>query len=167
MSRQFWISGLLIVSLLANAVIIGIVIGRSGAPTRSDPPPPIDIERPNQPASPEIRQYLRETTRDIGREMRPKQQAHRAAQQALRRAFNADPYDHQAMVDALKIFQETEADMRATLQSLILERMEDATPQQRRALVWLALRGSRGRARDDRSSRRQGRFRDRRGEQRP
>lgn len=167
MSRQFWITGLLIVSLLANALIVGIVIGRSGSPAKTDPPPPINIEQPNRPVSPELRQYLREVTRDIGREMRPKQQAHRSAQQELRRAFNADPYDHMAMVEALDIFQQTEADMRATLQSLILERMEDATPQQRRALAWLALRGNRSRGRDERRPRRQGRFQDRRVEQRP
>ncbi|MEO1028969.1 MAG: periplasmic heavy metal sensor [Pseudomonadota bacterium] len=167
MSRQFWITGLLIVSLLVNALIIGIVIGRGNAPAKTEPPPPINVERPNQPVAPETRRYLREATREIGKEMRPKQQAHRESQQALRRAFQADPYDHEAMVEALKTFQETEADMRATLQSLILERMEDATPEQRRALIWLALRNNQGRRQGERRQRGQGRFRDRRGEPRP
>lgn len=145
MNGQFWKTALLIVSLLANAVIVGVFIGR-GLSAQQEPPPV--TRQPDQaPPTGEMRQWLRMTAEEIRQEISPQRRAVERAGGELRLALSARSYDHEAAVSAFKRYQEAQATLREQSQNAILARMENATPLQRRFLIQMAVSDSNARRR--------------------
>lgn len=141
MNNQFWKTGLLVVSLLINALVIGILIGR-GIPSK-------DTERgrrqpPSIEASDDTRRWVRGAMRDISTGIRPLQRDLRTNRQALYTAFSATPYDQAAVVEAMQAYQKSQQALREATQNALIAKMETASEDERRLLAQMAIRQGRG-----------------------
>lgn len=148
----------LIVSLIANALLIGLLIG-GGLGQRKAGPPPASIGGEQAlmrgldqalPAS--ERRDVRQAFRRAFAESRDERKQLRDARRELTRLFANEPYDAEAVQTALADMRAADDAMKAKMHDLLAEQLGKLSVEQRRALI-------RDLSRDGRSDRRGGRDR--------
>lgn len=131
----------LIVSLLANMLLIGVVAGGllAGGGEQRHHPPRLnegDVVRSIVRAAPsEERAEMRRAFRQAWRESRELRRARSEARQRVNAAMTVEPYDAEAMQEAFANLREAEIALQARIQTLLAHRLSALEPDQRRALA--------------------------------
>lgn len=130
---------LLIVSLCANALMIGIGVGRKAVGPR--PGPEARMEKPVGPGDlirvlpPRLRlDVLREARRGSGGNLRGLARSSRDARIAVMEAATAKPFDEAALIEAGVMAQEADQQVAMRLTDALIAVLRDLTPEQRAQL---------------------------------
>lgn len=149
----------LVVSLIVNALLIGVLIGGGLGQRKAGPPPGggaggeqalirgIDRSLPD-----EQRRLVRRAFRQAFAESREQRIIVRDARQRLGQLLAAEPYDAEAVRESFRELREADAAMRARIQDVLAEQFGALTVEQRRAIIedLNKRRPPRGRPGDDR-----------------
>ncbi len=149
----------LIVSLLANALLIGVLIGGGLGQRKAGPPVVqqaggeealmrgIDRAVPN-----DQRRAVRQAFRRAFADSRQERIRVRDARQALARLFAAENYDAAEVQAAFAELRDADAAMKARMHDVLAEHLGALSVEQRRALLrdYNRSNGARGRPRGDR-----------------
>lgn len=155
----------LAVSLIVNALLVGLLIGRTLGD--EDRPPKdrggrggdeFEIARAIEQVVPEdTHDDIRSAFREAFREARPLIGEKRSAQRALRETLAADPFDRDAMRAAFENIRTIDDRLTRTFQGTLVEELAELTPQQRQDMAaWLDEMDERRRERRDRRGKRGG-----------
>lgn len=130
---------LLVVSLAANLLIVGLVSGAVWR-FRHGHPPMADVVAPNllgyaSSLTPERRKELWERTAEERRNIRPFRRDVRTARNAVTEALVAEPFDRQRFEAAQRKLVESEHAARLAVQALYIELAANMTPEERRAFA--------------------------------
>jgi uncharacterized membrane protein len=137
MTRYKLLVTALLVSVAVNLLIIGLALGRmSGAPGRAGDPPGAWAASPLSAAS---RRLVRERMGAERETVRPLRRELRAAQGAVRRAAEAEPFATDDLKAALADLREVEARYRAFLHDGLAEVAAELPRAERAALLRAAL----------------------------
>ena len=139
----------LIVSLIANALLIGVLIGGGLGQRKAGPPPSavgqeealirgIDRALPDEERR-EVRQIFRRAFAD-SREERVRV---RNARRALGRLMNANSYDADAVRAGFEELREADAAMKARMHNLIADQFGTVSAEQRRIILRESNRANR------------------------
>ncbi|MEL6724866.1 MAG: periplasmic heavy metal sensor [Pseudomonadota bacterium] len=133
----------LIVSLLVNALLIGLLIGGGLGQRKGGPSPggagatderalirSIDQALPNQE-----RQAVRQAFRRAFADTRQDRERVRDARRSLGRLLGADPYDADAVEAGFRELREADAAMRARMHQALAEQLGALSVEQRRAIL--------------------------------
>jgi uncharacterized membrane protein len=147
----------LVVSLIANALLIGLIIGGGLGQRKAGPPPGggpggseqalirgIDRSLPE-----DQRHVVRQAFREAFRESRPERVRVREARRALSRLLAADVYDADAVREGFRQLRDADAAMNTKMHDVLANQFGSLTLEQRRAIIRdLNRRGPRGGPRD-------------------
>lgn len=142
----------LVVSLIVNALLIGVLIG-GGLGQRKAGPSPGGVAGSEQALIRGIdrslpdaeRQIVRRTFREAFAQSRQHRIAVREARRRLGRLLAAEDYDAEAVREAFRQLREADTAMRAQMQDVLAEQFGALTAEQRRAIIEdLNRRGRRG-----------------------
>lgn len=131
---------LLIVSLMANMLLVGLIAG-SALARRDAPDPPsahAQIRLPEgmqQSASPEDRRAVRRAFTRAWMAARPLRAEQRAARRAVGEAILAEPYDAAALETAFERLRAADVALDAAIQAELARQLETLTSEQRLALA--------------------------------
>lgn len=129
---RFWAIALL-GSLAVNFFVAGLVISGLAFDGRQNPARQFGIDGIRGDGQPD--RIVRQITERYGGEIRPRIQEVNAASQAVTAALAADPFDEQALVDALDDLRvKTEESMRA-MHDAMVQSVLAMSPSQRRELA--------------------------------
>lgn len=132
----------LVVSLIVNALLIGVIIGGGLGQRKSGPPPGggpgaeqalirgIDHSLPD-----DQRQAVRRTFRRAFAESRQQRIAVRDARRRLSELMAAEEYDAEAVRESFQQLREADAAMRAQIQDVLAEQFGMLTVEQRQAII--------------------------------
>jgi len=146
----------LVVSLIVNALLIGLIIGGGLGQRKAGPPPGggpggeqalmrgIDRSLPDDEAR-LVRRAFREAFED-SREQRIRVHD---ARRRLATVLSAEPYDPAAAREGFQQLRDADAEMKAKVQDLLAEQFGKLTVEQRRAVIKDMNRRGRGRGRPD------------------
>lgn len=142
----------LIISLVANALLIGLLIGGGLGQRQSQPPSFGGSERAfagsiDRVLSPEDRTQVRRAFRDAYRQTRAQRQEVRAARRDLAALIAADPYDEADVIAAFQALRAADSRAKAGLHDVLAAQLGDLTPEQRKAVLGNLERGERRGAR--------------------
>ena len=141
----------LIVSLIANALLIGVLIGGGLGQRKAGPPPSVVgqeealIRGIDRALPDDDRREVRQIFRRAYAESRAERVRVRNARRALGRLMNANPYDADAVRAGFEELREADAAMKARMHSLIADQFGALTAEQRRAVLRETNRGDRRR----------------------
>lgn len=141
----------LIVSLIANALLIGVLIGGGLGQRKAGPPPSavgqeesiirgIDRALPDEERR-EVRQIFRRAFADS----RDERVRVRNARRALGRLMNAEQYDAEAVRAGFEELREADAAMKARMHNLIADQFGTLSAEQRRVILRESNRADRRR----------------------
>lgn len=132
----------LVVSLIVNALLIGVLIGGGLGQRKAGPPPggPGGSEQAlirgiERSLPDDQRQIVRRTFRQAFAESRDQRIAVREARQRLGRLLAAEAYDAEAVRESFRQLREADAEMRAQIQDVLAEQFGTLTAEQRRAIL--------------------------------
>ncbi|WP_300393589.1 periplasmic heavy metal sensor [Henriciella sp.] len=150
MSRRRALSTLgiaLVVSLIANALLIGLILGNAiGKPDRPHHErgprgggEEFEIARGMESVMPDsAHKEMRQAFREAFREARPYWVQKRQAQQALRDAMDADPFDRSAVEAAFTGIRDADQRLTRSFHTVLADELSSLTLDQREDLVgWL------------------------------
>jgi len=149
----------LIVSLLANALLIGLLIGGGLGQRKAGPPAGLPggeealIRGIDRSVPEDQRRAVRQTFRRAFEDSRSERVAVREARQHLVQVLAADPYDPAAVQAGFADLRNAEARMKSRMQDVLAQQFGALTAEQRRAVMQDVNR------RDRRQGRGQGRGR--------
>ena len=132
----------LIVSLMVNALLIGLLIG-GGFGQRQAGPAPIAgvgseqamIRGIDQAVPADQRQAVRRTFRRAYADSRTERVRVRDARQALGRLLSAEPYDSEAVQAAFQELREADSAMKQRMHDVLAEQFGALSQDQRRAIM--------------------------------
>lgn len=132
----------LVVSLIVNALLIGVLIGGGLGQRKAGPPPggPGGSEQAlirgiERSLPDDQRQIVRRAFRQAFVESREQRIAVRDARQRLARLLAAETYDADAVRESFQQLREADAAMRAQMQDVLAEQFGTLTAEQRRAIL--------------------------------
>ena len=132
----------LVVSLIVNALLIGVLIGGGLGQRKAGPPPggPGGSEQAlirgiDQSLPDGERQLVRRAFRQAFAESREQRVAVRDARQRLGRLLAADSYDTDAVRESFRQLREADSAMRGKIQDVLAEQFGALTAAQRRAII--------------------------------
>lgn len=132
----------LVVSLIVNALLIGVLIGGGLGQRKAGPPPggtagneQALIRGIERSLPDEERQIVRRAFRQAFAESREQRIAVREARRRLGRLLAAETYDADAVRESFRQLREADAAMRAQMQDVLAEQFGTLTAQQRRAII--------------------------------
>lgn len=132
----------LVVSLIVNALLIGVLIGGGLGQRKAGPPPggPGGSEQAlirgiERSLPDDQRQIVRRAFRQAFVESREQRIAVRDARQRLARLLAAETYDADAVRESFQKLREADAAMRAQMQDVLAEQFGTLTAEQRRAIL--------------------------------
>lgn len=132
----------LVVSLIVNALLIGVLIGGGLGQRKAGPPPggPGGSEQAlirgiERSLPDDQRQIVRRAFRQAFVESREQRIAVRDARQRLARLLAAETYDADAVRESFQKLREADAAMRAQMQDVLTEQFGTLTAEQRRAIL--------------------------------
>ena len=141
----------LIVSLIANALLIGVLIGGGLGQRKAGPSPAVmgqeqALMRGIDRALPsEERREVRQIFRRAYADSRAERVRVRNARRALGKLMNANPYDADAVRAGFEELREADAAMKARMHDLIAEQFGALSAEQRRAVLRNSTSGERRR----------------------
>lgn len=132
----------LVVSIVVNALLIGVLIG-GGLGQRKAGPPPIGpgggedalIRGINQVVPDDQRQTVRRAFRRAFSESRTERIQVRESRQALVRALSAEDYDAETVQQRFADLRAADAAMRSRMHDVLTEQFGTLTLEQRRAII--------------------------------
>jgi len=133
----------LVVSLIANALLIGVLIGGGLGQRKAGPPAGGGIPGNEQALMRGIdrslpddqRRLVRRAFREAFAESRAERVAVREARQRLSRLLAAETYDAEAVRESFKRLREADTAMRARMQDVLAEQFGTLSLSQRRAII--------------------------------
>lgn len=132
----------LVVSLIVNALLIGVLIGGGLGQRKAGPPPggPGGSEQAlirgiERSLPDDQRQIVRRAFRQAFVESREQRIAVRDARQRVARLLAAETYDADAVRESFQQLREADAAMRAQMQDVLAEQFGTLTAEQRRAIL--------------------------------
>lgn len=135
MNRQTALVAALLISVAINLLIVGVVLGRLGAP-RGEPPPAAWAARELRP---DTRNLVREQMRKQLPEVRPLRREMREAQRAVRMAATAEDFDPAMLRDAFARLREAGNSYQQFIHESLADVAASLPPPEREALVRAAL----------------------------
>lgn len=134
MNKQQTILLALVLSLAANLLIAGVLIGRASRPA---PEPPMAWAA--QELTPQLRSEVRQRLKERAPRVRPLRAQMRDAMQAVRRLAAEDEFDPQAMRQALARLREAEAAYQAFMHEEVLNLAASVDREARLSILGRAL----------------------------
>lgn len=131
----------LIVSLLANALLIGLLIGGGLGQKRAGPPVPGGgseqalMRGLDQAVPSDQRRVVRQAFRRAFADTRDERLKLRDARRDLGRLLAADPYDAKAVAEGFQAMRDAEAAMKAGMHNVLAEQFGALSAEQRQALI--------------------------------
>lgn len=131
----------LIVSLMANALLVGVLIGGGLGQTRAGPAnvgPGGEralVRSLDQAVPDDQRRTVRQAFRRAFASSRQERVRLRDARRQLGRLLGADPYDPDAVAAAFKDMREADAAMKASMHEVLAEQFGTLSAEQRRAII--------------------------------
>ncbi|NQY97630.1 MAG: periplasmic heavy metal sensor [Henriciella sp.] len=132
----------LVVSLIVNALLIGVLVGGGLGQRKAGPPPGAGagseqalIRGIDRALPDDERQIVRRAFRQAFAESRQQRIAVRDARQRLGRLLAAEVYDADAVRESFGELREADAAMRAKIQDVLAEQFGTLTAEQRRAII--------------------------------
>ena len=130
----------LILSIVLNALLIGLIIGGGLGNRKAGPPPPQGGEQVlmrgiDRAVPDEQRREVRRVFRQAFAETRPERIASRAARRELATALQAETYDEAAVKAALTKMRTADEAMRTRMQEVLAEQLGRLSVEQRRTLI--------------------------------
>lgn len=151
----------LVVSLIVNALLIGVLIGGGLGQRKAGPPPggvgggeQALIRGIDQSLPDDQRRIVRRAFRQAFAESREQRIAVRDARRRLGQLLAAETYDADAVRESFRALREADAAMRAQMQDVLAEQFGTLTAAQRRAIIEDLNRRSRRRGGPDGDRRR-------------
>lgn len=129
----------LIISLIVNALLIGLVIGgglhSKRYPERTYTQQPFSRGLPDNLPDAD-RAVVRDVFRTAARHSREERESVRLARRELATALNREPYDRDEVVQAFERLRSADMAVRQRLHEDLANRLEGLSPDQRRAILY-------------------------------
>ena len=136
MNRSKWISIGLIVSLIVNLLLVGFIVGRaSQAPFAMGPDPTMAFPRFARDLPEDRRQAIRPHVRKHLTAMRPNRQALHQARVQINQAIVAEPYEPEALAQALANMHQVQIQLSQSTQLSFVQFVSALTPAERSKFV--------------------------------
>lgn len=140
MNKHTLVLTALLISLSANLLIAGFVIGRKQQGPREAPPMVWAAERLSADTQAKVRRQMRAQISEV----RPIRKAMRKAQTAVREAVAADSYDPDALTLALQESRNVSSRYQALIHKNLVALSKDLPKEERMALARAALQRGQG-----------------------